>query len=364
MTPSVLRAADVDALTVGLSLLGSGGGGDPGFFAPTLRRALGAAELVLHVPEELGDAPVVPIGMLGGTRMLAEKLPNGTEVLSAVRALARWTGVPPQAAMPFEAAGVNGTLAVAAACALGLPVVDADLMGRALPRADQLTRAFDGGAVTPFAMTEPTGQTVLVAEADPVALERIVRAFVAQGSGWAGCAFAPAPATQVVRDSCRGGIARALALGRAHASLPGKPEPTQVGDVLGGRVLAAGRVVEIARHPSASFGRAGVAVVDDRPGAGGVLRVEAENEYLLAILDGEPVASCPDLLCLLDRRTTAPIAVDGLRLGDDVLAVVLPGPAWWRAAPERLQRVGPRAFGLDCDAVLMSEPAPPREVPA
>ena len=351
--PSVLRAADVDALVVGLSLLGSGGGGDPGFFAPTLRRALGAGELVLHAPEEFGDDAVVPIGMLGGTRMLSEKLPSGTEVLSAVRALTRWTGVEPGAAMPLEAAGVNGTLAAAAACSLGLPVVDADLMGRALPRADQLTRAVDGGALTPFVMTEPTGQTVLVDDADPVALERIVRTFVAQGSGWAGCAFAPAPAAQVVRDSCRGGLARALDLGRAHAALPAKPEPTQVGEALGGLVLAAGRVVEIARHPSLSFGRAGVAVVDDRPGAGGVLRVEAENEYLLAILDGEPVATCPDLLCLLDRRTAAPIAVDGLRPGDDVLAVVLPGPPWWRATPERLRRVDPRAFGLDCDPVLL-----------
>jgi DUF917 family protein len=89
---------------------------------------------------------------------------------------------------------------------------------------------------------------------------------------------------------------------------------------------------------------------------GGVLRVEAENEYLLAILDGEPVASCPDLLCLLDRRTAEPIAVDGLRPGDDVLAVVLPGPRWWRAAPERLAHVGPRAFGLDCDPILLPEP--------
>jgi DUF917 family protein len=126
-----------------------------------------------------------------------------------------------------------------------------------------------------------------------------------------------------------------------------------VADALGGRVLATGRTVEIARHPTSSFGRAGVTIVGED---GGVLRVEAENEYLLAILDGEPVASCPDLLCLLDRRTAAPIAVDALRLGDDVLAVALPGPAWWRATPERLRHVDPRAFGFDCDAVLLPEP--------
>ena len=108
--------------------------------------------------------------------------------------------------------------------------------------------------------------------------------------------------------------------------------------------------MEIARRASVMFGRAGIAVIDD---AGAVLRLEAENEYLLALVDGLPVASCPDLLCVLDRRTAAPIAVDSLRVGDDVSVVVLPGPPWWRADPHRLAHVAPRAFGLDCDPVLM-----------
>jgi DUF917 family protein len=345
-----LGAADVDPLVVGLQLLGSGGGGDP---RHGLRRALAADGVTLHDPADLGDAPVVAVGMLGATRVFAEKLPSGQEITLAVRALARWTGVTPAALMPYEAAGLNGALAVAAARELGLPLVDADLMGRALPRLDQLTRAVAGGPLTPYALAEASGQVVLVDDADPVALERVARTVVAQGGGWAGTALAPVPARLLATDACTGTLARALRLGRAHAGLV-RPSPAEVADALGGRVLAAGRTVEIARHPSASFGRAGITIVDE---SAAVLRVEAENEYLLAILDGEPVASCPDLLCLLDRRTAAPIAVDGLRLGDDVLAVTLPGPSWWRATPERLRHVDPHAFGLDCDAVLMPESA-------
>ncbi|WP_308257400.1 DUF917 domain-containing protein [Pseudonocardia lacus] len=346
MIDNALRAADVDALVVGLSLLGSGGGGDAGVFASTLRRALGDGALTLHTPEELGEAPVVAVGMLGGTRMLTEKLPGGHEVVGAVRALARWTGAEPEAVMALEAAGLNGALAVAAAAELRLPLVDADLMGRALPRADQATRAVAGGSLTPFAMTEPGGRTVLLDRADAVSLERVARAFIAQSGGWAGCAFAPTPASVVRDDACLGNLARALDLGRAHAAAP----PSRIAEALDGRALGAGRVVEIARDASATFGRAGIAVLDD---TGPVLRLEAENEYLLALVDGEPVASCPDLLCVLDRRTAAPIAVDALRVGDDVTVVVLPGPRWWRDRPERLVHVGPRAFGLDCDPVLM-----------
>ncbi|MCO1655116.1 DUF917 domain-containing protein [Pseudonocardia sp. S2-4] len=341
-----MRADDVDALVVGLSLLGSGGGGDAGVFATTLRRALGEGSIVLHPPAELGEASVVAVGMLGGTRMLTERLPSGQEIVGAVRALARWTGAEPEAVMALEAAGVNGVLAVAAAAELRLPLVDADLMGRALPRADQTTRAVAGGSLAPFAMAESGGRTVLLDRIDPVTLERVARAFIAQSGGWAGCAFAPTPASVVCEDACLGSLARALDLGRAHADAP----PARIAEALGGRALGAGRAVEIARNASATFGRAGITVLDD---TGPVLRLEAENEYLLALLDGEPVASCPDLLCVLDRRTGAPIAVDALRVGDDVTVVVLPGPRWWRERPERLVHVGPRAFGLDCDPVLM-----------
>jgi DUF917 family protein len=353
-----LGAADVDAFIVGLALLGSGGGGEADAYRHTLRAALGEGSIELGDPAEFGDAPVVAIGMLGGTRMLTEKLPGGEEIPRALAALTRWTGVPPAAVMPLEAAGLNGTLAAASAAQLGLPLLDADLMGRAMPRMDQLSRAVAGGPVTPFAMSEPSGQTLLLDAATPYGLERIARAFVAQSGGWAGVAMAPMPASEITRDACLGSLGRALRLGRAHRELPDKPAPEQVAAALGGVLLGVGRAADIHRQPSTPFGRASITVLSGSgTSTGPVLRLEAENEYLLVLRDGVPVASCPDLICALDRRTAAPIAVDSLRPGDDLVIVVLPGPPWWLASPERLRHVDPRAFGLGCDAVLLPWPS-------
>lgn len=344
---------DVDALVVGLSLLGSGGGGDAGTYGHVLRRALGAGPIRLHAPGDLDpDAPVVAVGVGGATRVLTEKLPGGHEVVEAVAAVLRWTGTTAAAIMAMEGAGLNGAIALVAAVDLGVPFVDADLMGRALPRLDQFTRAVAGFPTTPCALVEPGGQTVLLDGSGPLDLERIARAVMAHASGWAAFAMAPAPASQVQQDSCLGSIGRALRLGRAHAALPTKPPVDLVADALGGRVLADGRIVEIARYRGGeSFGRGSVSVVDR---AGTVLRMETENEFLLALADGEPVATCPDLICVLDRRTGRPIAVDAVRVGDEVLVTVLPGPEWW-VAPGRLDHVAPRAFGLDCDPVLLAE---------
>ncbi|WP_337826206.1 DUF917 domain-containing protein [Pseudonocardia sp. UM4_GMWB1] len=358
-----VTAGDVDALVTGVLLLGSGGGGDARVYAHVLRSVLAAGPVRLHSPAELGDAPVLPVGMLGGTRVLGEKLPSGDELPAAVRALVRWTGVTPAAVMPFEAAGLNGVLPLPLAHQLGLPLVDADLMGRALPRVDQLTRVVAGGAVTPMALAEPAGQTVVVEGGDPVSTELTVRAFVAQAGGWAGAVMAPAPAAAALGDACLGTLGRALGLGRAHAGLGDTPAPARVADALGGHPVGGGRVVDVRRSPVGRFGRAAVTV--DAPGAG-VLRIEAENEYLLVLADGEPVAASPEVIVLLDRRSAAPIAADAVRSGDDVLVLVLPAPPWWAARPDAAVHVGPQAFGLGPAAAAPRpvRPAPAAEPPA
>ncbi|HYH30861.1 MAG TPA: DUF917 domain-containing protein [Pseudonocardia sp.] len=351
--PPVVRADDVDQLVVGVGLLGSGGGGDAAAFGRVLRNRLGDGELSLHAPGDLPGAVVVPSGIVGATSVFTEKLPGGHEFVGACAAVARWTGREPTAVIGLEAGGINGITALVAALDLALPFVDADLMGRALPRLDQLTWAARGLAVTPCALCEPNGQIVLIADADPAALERTARSFLPVAGGWAAIALPPTDVGPGTREAVTGSAARALALGRAHATLPSTPPPDLVEDVLGARVLATGRVLEVARHGgNGGFGRGSVTVVDGE--AGTVVRLETENEFLLAIADGVPVAACPDLLCLLDRRTAAPLGVDRLRTGDEVLVVVLPGPSWWRH-PDVLPRVAPEAFGLCCPPVLFGD---------
>ncbi|WP_308187946.1 DUF917 family protein [Pseudonocardia sp. ICBG1142] len=128
-----------------------------------------------------------------------------------------------------------------------------------------------------------------------------------------------------------------------HAGLGDTPAPARVADALGGQPLGGGRVVDVRRSPVGRFGRAAVTV--DAPGTG-VLRIEAENEYLLVLADGETVAASPEVIVLLDRRSAAPIAADAVRAGDDVLVLVLPAPPWWAARPDAAVHVGPQAFGL------------------
>lgn len=347
-----LTVQDVDALVVGVELLGSGGGGDAATFARVLRRALGDFRIDLHAPADLAEAIVVPVGVVGATSVFLEKLPSGAELAGAVNAVSRWAGVRAGAVMSFEAGGLNGITGLVASLDLGLPFLDADLMGRALPRLDQFSWAVEGLPLTPCALYQAGGQIFVVDSASPSGLERAVRAVLSETGGWAALALPPMPVPIAVSAALTGSLSRALELGRAHTRLGETPPVDAVEAALCGRVLADGRVIEVRRHGNTgAFGRGSTTVIDTRSGV--VVRIETENEFLLALVDGRPEVSTPDLLCLLDRRTARPLSVDRVRTGDEVLVIALPGPSWWAQSGHRLAAVGPCAFGLNTGALLL-----------
>lgn len=351
-----ITAGDVAALERGVALLGSGGGGDTATAAVLLRRVLerGHEPDVRPVAELPPAARVVPVGVVGATAAFTEKLPGGDEFASAVAAVERWTGERADAVMSIEIGGLNGLMPLAVAGELGLDYADADLSGRGLPRLDQLAVAATGRGVAPAALAEQSGQVMLLAAGSDAMVERGARAFVAGSGGWAAFALAPIPAGELAACSIPGTTTAALALGRRVLAAGESPSRDRLAAALDGTVLARGRVLEVARHVgpgllgSPGFGRGSVILADHRDGE--LLRLEMENEYLLALRDGTPVASTPDILSVLDHRTGAPVGCDAIRTGLEVDVVRLASAPFW-TDPRRLPVLQPRAYGIDCDPV-------------
>ncbi|GLV52271.1 hypothetical protein TBS_28360 [Thermobispora bispora] len=347
--PYHLGERDVDHLARGVTLLGSGGGGQTDTAGRLLRRTLAGDRVALLRRDELPGGDIVPVGIVGAVSAFTERLPAGGEWGPVVAAVTERTGVRPAGLMSIEAGGVNGILVFVAARELGLPVIDADLMGRALPRLDQTSTAAAGEPLTPLAIGDATGRLLILDGLSPTAAERIVRSALSEFGGWAAVALRPLPAGRLDRVAIPGSFARALRLGACHAAWHRAADPYAMAAALGARVLVLGRVVEVVRHRTGTgFGRGSVII--RATGGRTLVRLEMENEYLLALADGRPVASTPDILCVLDRATGVAISCDSVRGGAEVVVLHLPGPAfWWR--PEAVGAVAPRAFGLDIDPV-------------
>ncbi len=349
-----VTAADVPALVRGADLLGSGGGGDARPAGLMFAHAVSTGSVPLLDATDPADGArglaVSFVGMVGAVSAFTEELPGGGEFERALRAVERWTGERATALASVEAAGVNGLNALATAVFCRLPVVDVDLCGRGLPRLDQFSLAVVDGGMPPLALALPGGQVVLVEGGDGARCERVVRAVLAAGIGWAAIALAPQRRPDWAEVGPVGTTLRSLELGRRLEALPACVRAEEVAAAVGARLLGAGRVVEVARRSGSGFGRGSVCVRDQRTSA--VLRVEMENEHLVVFEDGAPVATTPDVIAVLERRTARVVACDRVRRGDDVVLLQLPVSPFWRV-PRRRDRVAPRAFGLDVDPVLV-----------
>ena len=119
-------------------------------------------------------------------------------------------------------------------------------------------------------------------------------------------------------------------------------------DACNGVLLFEGKVVDVNRRLARGFavGRATLQGLGGDNGA--TLHIDLQNENLIALRDGEPAATVPDLITVLDAESGEPITTETLRYGFRVVVIGMPCAAAWRDAAG-LALVGPRAFGYDLE---------------
>jgi uncharacterized protein len=345
----------IDDIARGAGILGTGGGGDP-----YLGKLLAEAAITRHGPitvvtiEEVPpDAVVVPVAMLGAPTVSQEKLPNGTETRSALRALEEATGVTATHLVPIEIGGMNSLIPLALAAETGMPVVDGDAMGRAFPEAQMVLPTLAGIPTSPMAVADDKGNTMVLRTASNLWAERIARAACVV----TGCSVFTADTMMTGAQLPDGLVAGTITLaqrlgGAVRAARAAHADPAEaVATMVGGVHLATGKVVDVHRATTGGFAR-GTATV---AGSGTRLRLSFQNEYLLAERDGDPVATTPDLICVLETDTGEPITTESMRYGNRVTVLGIPTDPRW-TTPAGLRLVGPRYFGYDIDYRPLAQP--------
>ena len=340
-----LGKTNLEDLARGCALLGSGGGGDVELSLLMARRYItkyGPVRVVAPggLPD---DALVMPCGMVGAPALAAERLWNGAEGATLVDAVQRLHGARVAALMPYSVGGAHGVLPVAGAAQTGLPLLDADGMGRAFWDLHRQAMELAGIAPGPVVLTEGSGDLVVLHPKDGPGAERLARGVAAHLGGVCAAALYCMTGEQARRAAIDGSISRALSLGRT-----GEPPAT---------VLLEGRVVDIERYVEA--GRiTGSATVQ---GVGGDtrrrLRLELRSELVLAVEDGEIRASVPDVITALAAETGVAIDAERLRHGQRVAVVTCPAPAVWRSEAG-LALAGPAVFGLPTSGRPAPAPEP------
>jgi DUF917 family protein len=350
--------AELDDLARGAAILGTGGGGNP--YIGTL---LAKAAIREHRPVELvsvdevsDDALVVATAMMGAPTVMVEKLPRGDEVARAFESLQDYLGRSITHTVSIEAGGLNSTTPFQVAARLGLPLVDADGMGRAFPEIQMVTPTLYGVSATPMVLADEKGNTVLLETIDNRWTERFARSVTVDMGCTAMIALYPLSGRELKEVMVPGTLSLAEELGRLlREARSGHADPVQaILDRLRAYRIFAGKVADVQRRTEGGFARGKARIDGTSAELGRVLSLHFQNEHLMALSDGEVLASVPDLITVLDAETAEPITTEELRYGLRVTVIAAPCDRRWRTQAG-LALVGPRYFGYDVDYVPVEE---------
>jgi len=353
-----LRRGDVDDLVVGAAVLGTGGGGDPYIGKLMVIQALErGAEIVLVDPEDVDDdASIIAPAFMGAPVTLFEKLPSGRESIKVVNMLEAYLGRKADYLTPIEAGGLNSTIPLYVGGLTGRRLVDGDGMGRAFPELQMVTFHLYGVKATPMAIADEKGNGAILDTIDNYWAERLARVVTVRMGGWSSIAIYPMDGAVYKRAVIPKTISRALEIGRAmrEAKALGRSPVDAVLDAAGGFKLFEGKIVDVSRWVEAGFAKGEVTIEGFEDYKGETMKIKFQNENLVAEIDGEVVASVPDLISILDRETAEPITTERLRYGYRVVVIGIPCDPKWRT-PQALEVVGPKYFGYNIDYVPIEE---------
>jgi DUF917 family protein len=344
----------IEDIATGAAFLGTGGGGDPYIGALLAREALeryGPVQLV-QLPDLDDDDALFTSAMMGAPTVLIEKLMSLEEANCAVQALERRVGRTATAVITAEIGGVNATLPIAFAAMRGLPLVDADGMGRAFPALQMGTFNVAGISCAPVALADEYGNTVVVESRSAAVAEKLARPVVtamgasaaiscyamtgaqAKGAAVAGTISAARKIGEAIR---RDGASAQAPLARLIAALEGLTLYRRAREVFHGKITA------LSRDTTRGwvFGRCEIESPDRQSHA----VVEFQNENLVIEIDGAVAVIVPDLITIVDFETARAIPTESLRFGQRVAVIACCAPAQLRT-PAALEVVGPAAFGL------------------
>ncbi|HVA93060.1 MAG TPA: DUF917 domain-containing protein [Chloroflexota bacterium] len=348
-----LTIEDIRALEIGAAILGTGGGGNPRIGRLRTEQLLKAGKKLTLIPlSALADEDiVVSVGGIGAPVVGIEKIERGDECYRAMRAVERAGGKPVTALISGEIGGANSMEPMITAAQAELPVVDGDGMGRAFPELQMCTFFVYGLHPSPAAIAdEKDNVVVFTGVKDMYWLERLSRATAVDMGATAGYATPPMRGEFVRRFAVPGTVTQAIDLGQAvFDARKRKENPVQaILRACHGVALFEGKIVDLDRRLARGFAVGRATLHGLGPYSGSELMIDLQNENLIAIRDGVPVATVPDLICMVDLETGEAITTEVLRYGLRVAVLGLPCHDLMRT-PEALRVFGPRAFGYDLD---------------
>jgi len=349
----------------GCTFMGTGGGGDPRVGVSWLKAARDEGIEISWVShEEIPDEAwtVCPF-LMGSIAPLTEEAKKRKKHLGltkeayksiqaeSVRLLEQYIDVKIGAIVAIELGGSNTPGAVVAAARLGIPAVDGDYTGRAIPEIPQTTPYLNDLPLWPISSVDSYGNLCVIKESVGYEMaERIGKFLAAASFGLAAQAGFLFRGMDMKRAVIPGTLSNCLTIGRTirEAREAGRDPVTEIISTLGGWLLLEGDVSKKQWEDKEGYYWGTHTFTGREAFKGKELKIWFKNENHVSWLNGEPFVTSPDMLIVVNRKTGEPYANSAIEEGQHVAVIGLPAIGQFRS-PKGIDILGPKHFGYDIE---------------
>lgn len=358
---------DIEDFLTGCAFYGTGGGGDVTIGRKSLNDCLEKGlEIKLKDPDTMKDDEIYCCAFFMGS--IAPKTPETLAemerigytqrvydtddiLIGAVKNMEEFLGKKIDGIYVAEPGGTNGACCIAAAMKMGLPILDGDPAGRAIPEATQGLPEIYGMKCLPVAYFDSWGnKTITTHTLNDYATERIGK-FISQASfGELGEAGYVLPGSDVKKILVFHSLSKAFEVGKAINQAPRNKVLEAAAEASGGIAVASGRLhsIETSDHDGYYWGTYQIDQGENN------YKVWFKNENHVLWKNDKPFATSPDLITIIDLETGKPVLNSHLEEG--LIVGVVVSPIHDKYLTEEAFRVfSPRYFGFDFDYIPFDE---------
>jgi len=325
----------LDWLLAGLGIFGVGGGGDPWDFGkPVVDNDLaeGRSYQLVELADVADDAIVVSGGYLGSvadpidTSEVLDRWSKDFEFGRAIREMERYLSRKVDYLLASELGGGNTIVMLTAGARLGLPVIDGDGAGRAVPEAQMTSLVGHDLPLSPMNMLDLDGNLVIIEKESNLFADLLGRFMVTRTKGMVASVSSPITGRDAKLAVVPETISQAVELGKFCDALSGTAleRLDQLSVFLDAVPLFWGEVVRVDGDNAKGHYYARVELSGEGRYAGSSFRIAIKNETMAGWRNDQPVCIFPDLLMMISPDTLDGVMSASIAEGKEMLIIGKP----------------------------------------
>lgn len=351
MAKKILNETDIRNVIVGATVIGAGGGGSiscaydmlDNFKASNPEKPV---QLELIDPKDMapGAYAAVTAGM-GAPRALVgvDFTPFAVNAFETLTEMAADMGRKLQYCIPVEIGGFNTFVPMLISLLKGVPLIDADGAGRAVPALDTLLLHINGLDTSPLAMADDKNNRLKIELADTRDAsmgENIGRWICTAFDMKAGLSGWMVTKDEILTSIANNSVSYAMSIGETIAKYDGKGNVYDFiakNSDLPCKPVCTGKITKMETKTANGFDY-GVAIIAGEDGH--EYKIPFQNENLAIYKNGTPLMTVPDIISVFNKETGMPMTNADTAEGQYVdVGIARVDEKWWKVGEAKMNEI-------------------------